>query len=85
MIKYKNGDKLRKETEIEEMEEESAEINIVIPENILSVNPSFLEGFLGTIIKKLGRDEFEKKFRFYWSHDIKNDIEEVIQRIERES
>jgi hypothetical protein len=61
-------------------------ITISIPEDIRSINPSFLEEFLIHVVSKLGELDFKKKFHFDnpGRYKIEDDLNEAIERILRE-
>ena len=43
---------------------DATEINIIIPDTIYSINPSFFEELFLNVVLKLGRDKFLEKFKF---------------------
>lgn len=81
------GIEVRNKSKIDEIEASSSEdiISIIIPEDIRSINPSFLEEFLSHVVKKLGKEAFFKRFSFdnkserYQSFD--SDLEEAVESI----
>lgn len=79
------GIEVREKSKIDELEKVYDEITIIIPEDIGSINPSFLEEFLLTVVTKLKADKFFKKFRFQNTgrYKIDEDLEEAVDRILR--
>ena len=79
------GAEVRNMTFIDEKEIGNDEITIIIPEDIYSINPSFLEEFLINVVSKLGALGFQNKFKFENKGDYKidQDLEEAIERILR--
>lgn len=80
------GLKIREESKIDKLIDNSADIEILIPSDIMSINPSFLEEFLINVVKKLGKNEFYKKVNFKSEslrYNITDDLEEAIDRILR--
>ena len=61
-------------------------ITITIPNDISSINPSFLEEFFENVVLKLGEKGFYEKFSFIneGRYKIETDLEEAIERILRE-
>lgn len=61
-------------------------IVISIPEDIASINPSFLEEFLVNVVTKLGSDKFFSKFKFDnpGRYKMQTDLVEAVDRILRE-
>lgn len=76
---------VRKRSKIDELEPLFDNIIIVIPNDISSINPSFLEEFLESVVLKLGADVFYKKFSFtgQGKYKIDVDLEEAVDRILR--
>lgn len=80
------GIEVREASKIDFLEKESDEITIIIPDDIGSINPSFLEEFLLNVVVKLQPDKFFKKFSFQNNgrYKITNDLQEAVERILRE-
>lgn len=80
------GIDVRKKSDIDNLETQSDEISIIIPEDLGSINPSFLEEFLFNVVVKLKSDGFFKKFRFINNgrYKIDTDLQEAVERILRE-
>lgn len=64
---------------------ENNKITFIVPEYVISVNPSFLEAFFGDSITKYGSDAFLKKVKFkhLGIYNINSNLLETIQRVER--
>lgn len=79
------GAEVRSKSEIDFLEEVSDKIIITIPENIYSINPSFLEEFLVNVVIKLGKITFQEKIQFEseGEYQIDEDLLEAIDRILR--
>lgn len=80
------GIEVRTASKIDELESTNEKVIIIIPENIGSINPSFLEEFFFNVVSKLKAAEFFKKFEFdnKGRYKIKKDIEEAVERILRD-
>ena len=80
------GLEVRKNSQIDAIEPQYDKITITIPEDISSINPSFLEEFLENVVLKLGEEGFRQKFSFINNgrYKIDTDLEEAIERILRE-
>lgn len=80
------GVEVRKKSKIDTIINEYDEISIIIPEDIRSINPSFLEEFLLTVVTKLGETGFNNKFKIVnpGRYQVKEDLHEAIERILRE-
>jgi hypothetical protein len=80
------GISVRTDSKIDELAQGEGKIKILIPSDIMSINPSFLEEFLSNVVLKLGKDGFYTKFCFYSEstrYDIALDLDEAIERILR--
>ena len=66
-------------------------IEIIIPNNIKAINPSYFLGFLGPSVRKcITEEDFNKKFKFKISSSdsqsfVESDINDGIQRALKES
>ena len=58
------GKLVREQSKIDEVVDNYDKINIIIPQDIYSINPSFFEEFLVNVVTKLGKEDFLKKFHF---------------------
>jgi len=81
-----HGLKVRNESKIDIIAGQYDKITVVIPKDISSINPSFLEEFLENVVKELGENGFLKKFSFEneGRYKIDTDLTEAIERILRE-
>lgn len=79
------GEIVREKSMIDELEEKSDKVTIIIPENIRSINPSFFEEMLKNVVKKLGREGFLNKFSFLsnGTYNYQKPLNEAIERILR--
>jgi restriction endonuclease Mrr len=80
------GEAVRNESKIDEIEAANEEVEIVIPDNLYSINPSFFEELFVNVVSKLGRKEFFRKFKFTNQGDYNyyKPLEEAVNRILRE-
>jgi len=80
------GIEVRNASRIDQLETEVDFISIIIPTDIGSINPSFLEEFLFNVVNKLKADGFNKKISFQneGRYKILSDLNEAIERILRE-
>lgn len=81
------GEYVRKQCEIDEIEATNESVEIVIPSNLFSINPSFFEELFVNVVSKLGKDNFYKKFKFIneGSYNYKKPLDEAVDRILREN
>ena len=75
------GKYVREDSKIDELERK-----IIIPNDIYSINPSFLEEFLVNVVKKLGKDGFLAKFEFesLGDYEYQEPLYQAIDRILKE-
>ena len=80
------GIEVRTKSYIDSVEPMYDKIIIIIPTDISSINPSFLEEFFENIVMKLGEEGFYKKFFFVneGRYKIDTDLAEAVERILRE-
>lgn len=75
------GKYVRDKSNIDKLFEENDKLVIIIPDDIYSITPSFLEELLFKIVRKYGRTEFEKKFTTRGKYDLSSSLDEAIGRI----
>lgn len=63
-IGRQQGELVRKVLKIDEMDSNSEEVEIIVPSDTTSFNPSFFLGFLYESIAKLGLEKFRAKYKF---------------------
>lgn len=69
-----NGRTKREELGLDEIDKEpDARVHFIIPEYMLSVNPSFYLGLMTDSIKTLGEEEFGRKYHFSILADLNSD------------
>lgn len=80
------GIEVRNKSKIDTVEPQYDKIEIIIPTDISSINPSFLEEFFENVVTKLGEQGFYQKFSFIneGRYKISNDLNEAIERILRD-
>lgn len=74
---------IRNRSHLDEIESQYENVIIVIPSDIMSINPSFFEELFRNVVTKLGKDGFEKKFeiRCAGDYNYQRPLSEAIQRI----
>lgn len=80
------GIEVRNTSKIDTLATEYDEVIIKIPDDIGSINPSFLEEFLFNVVTKLKKEEFFQKIKFTneGRYKIAEDVGEAVDRILRE-
>ena len=80
------GKAVREKSKLDEIEASYDSVNIIVPEDIYSINPSFFEELFVNVVKKLGKNDFLKKFKFtYQGYDFEDKLIEAIERILRDT
>lgn len=76
---------VREQSKIDEIEQLNDVVNIIIPKNIYSINPSFFEELFVNIIKRLGKENFLKKicFKSEGDYNFETPLNEAIERVLR--
>lgn len=77
------GKEVRENSKIDKLEETCDDIYVIIPDNVYSINPSFLEELLVNVVTKLGKEDFLKKFHFIsdGDYEIEIPLNQAIDRI----
>lgn len=80
------GAEVRKRSNIDEIADKNESVKIIIPDNIFSINPSFLEEFLVNVVRKFGKEKFLEKFTFEskGDYDVTSSLTEAVDRILKE-
>ncbi len=80
------GIEVRTNSNINSLESQYDSIEIIVPDDIRSINPSFLEEFLFNVVIKLKEDNFYQKFKFISNgrYNIESDLQEAVESILRE-
>lgn len=81
------GEDVRKASKIDEIEAKYSEVNIIIPDKIYSINPSFFEELFVNVVLKLGKEKFREKFHFesLGNYNYERPLTEAITRILRKN
>lgn len=79
------GEEVRKKSHLDEYVLQGKTIHIQVPNDIFSINPSFLEEFLSTAVKKFGKTDFYQHVIFEEPFKFKCQLEEAVDRIARSS
>lgn len=80
------GIEVRNKSKIDTIEPMYDKIEIIIPSDISSINPSFLEEFFENVVMRLRESGFHQKFSFVneGRYKIESDLNEAIERILRD-
>lgn len=80
------GEQVRMASKIDGVAAQNESVTIVIPADIRSINPSFLEEFLVNVVSKLKREGFYQKFHIEnpGPYKVDDDLRDAIDRILRE-
>lgn len=78
---------VREQSRIDEIESRFDEVYFIVPNNIYSINPSFLEELFENVVIKLGKEKFLKKFTFVneGTYNFEKALDEAISRLLRKS
>lgn len=76
---------VRRRSHIDDFIKSGDVIHIKVPEDIYSINPSFLEEFLYTAVKEYGKEGYKKYVFFEEPFRFKRQLNEAVERIIRSS
>lgn len=80
------GEIVREQSKLDDIEAKYDTVNIIIPPNIYSINPSFFEELFVNVVTKLGKERFLEKFIFdYQGFNFEDKLIEAIERILRDN
>lgn len=79
------GEEVRKKSRLDEYVKKRETIHIQVPNDIFSINPSFLEEFLSTAVKVFGKNKFSQYVIFDEPFKFKCQLDEAVDRIARSS
>lgn len=79
------GKSVRERSKIDDLITQYEKVVLVIPDEIYSINPSFLEEFLVNVVEKLGRDGFYRTFEIknVGTYDFDRRLREAVESILR--
>lgn len=58
------GEMVRKAARLDELDLEDSTIRVVVPDDVFSVNSSFFLEMFGPSIRRLGEEEFRRRYQF---------------------
>ena len=79
------GKYVRETSKLDELAINNSEIDIIIPDNIYSINPSFFEELFLNVVTQFGKEEFIKRFHFtsLGNYNYEKPLNEAFDRILR--
>ena len=75
------GRDVRISSDIDKQFANSDTLTIIVPDDIFSITPSFLEEFLFNIVRDYGKENVVNKLKFKGKYDISQSLDEAIDRI----
>jgi hypothetical protein len=81
------GEEVRNKSKINDLVESYDEIQIIVPDDIITINPSFLEELFRDVVIKLGKTIFYEKFKFTCNgpYKIESNLDTAVERILRKN
>ncbi|MCK4258024.1 MAG: hypothetical protein KAX49_03550 [Halanaerobiales bacterium] len=73
------GKKHRDKFNLNRLDKNNDTINIIVPDDLYSINTSYFLGLFGPSIRNLGEDQFRKKYIFQCDEVIRLNIEDGIE------
>lgn len=78
----RRGMSVREDSKIDELIQQYETVKVIIPPNVFSITPSFLEEFFFNAVRKYGRSGFDNKIQIVTNgYNISNQLDEAIGRI----
>ena len=78
------GEGIRSEIGLDSVDT-TEDFTVEIPDSIISLNSSFFLGLFGPSVRKLGPDEFRRRFLFHGPSAIYRDIDDGIRQALKDS
>ena len=82
---HDRGVEARALLKLDELDEDNRHVSVVVPESVVAISPSFLQGMLTRSIRKLGRAQFERHYNFQSNRYIREQLGEVVADIAGQS
>lgn len=76
----KEGKEFRDKIDLDNIDKNSDVVNVIFPDDIISLNSSFFLGLFGPSVRYLGKEKFEQKYTFTCPDFIINSINDGIER-----
>jgi restriction endonuclease Mrr len=79
------GKSVREESRIDELVNENESVDVIIPESIYVIGPSFFEELFLNVIRRLGRTQFQQKIHFINKGEYPHQqaVDEAVERVLR--
>lgn len=80
------GEKVRIASEIDSLMSKDDKLEVIVPRDIYSINPSFLEEFLVNLVSEFGKKVFFDRvvFKNLGDYSVDKDLDEAVDRILRD-
>lgn len=75
------GAQVRVQSGIDNLFSATDPLRVVIPEDVFSITPSFLEGLFKNIVTKYGKETVLRNVVFTGNYRVKNAFDEAVDRI----
>ena len=75
------GEDVRKKSKIDDIFAKNHTVEIIIPEDIFSITPSFFEEFIKNIVEKYGKEQTLKRLEFKGSYAYSTPLNNAIDNI----
>jgi hypothetical protein len=81
------GEEVRNKSRINELINTFDKVEIIVPDDVITINPSFLEELFRDVVLKLGKTSFYDKFKFtcLGPYKIEANLDTAVERILRKN
>lgn len=79
LVGHERGEAARNKWTLDELDRDSQAIEVIIPDELLTLSSSFFQGMFAQSVKKLGRDGFLDHYRFRASTIVMQQVGEGIR------
>lgn len=77
----RNGEEVRIKSRIDELFSGIEPLTVVVPDDVFSVTPSFLEEMFKNVVLKYGRNAVLENVKFKGKYRIQSALDEAVNRI----
>lgn len=81
LVGYEYGQRVRNEFDLDNLDRGDGQVEVVLPARLDVVAPSFVQGFFGESVLRLGKEGFYERYSFSgWPRDMLVQVETGLLR-----
>ena len=80
LVGYSYGEKARLSYDLDAVDEQDIPVTIILPHELETITPSFVQGFFGKSVLKVGRKKFFEHYKFQdWPRSLMDQVNAGIE------